>query len=111
MSVGVRRPVWCFDYLKSLALEDLVEFAAEFAVPVMDEEPWLCRRVLNVLTQVARLLRDPEVVWTLCAACDMKSPASDLYKEHHVKSGEKSSLGNGYWLKFGIIALTTLCHR
>jgi len=36
MSVGVRCPVWCFDYLKSLALEDLIEFTAEFAVPVVD---------------------------------------------------------------------------
>lgn len=92
MSVGVGRPVWCFDYLKSLALEDRIEFAAEFAVPVVDEEPRSCRRVLNVPTQVARLLGDPEGVWTLCAAGDMQSPASNLYEEQHVLPGEKSCL-------------------
>jgi hypothetical protein len=35
IGIGVRRPVWCFNYLKSLALEDLIEFTAEFAVPVL----------------------------------------------------------------------------
>jgi hypothetical protein len=55
--VCLRRPEWCADDLDALASEDLVEGAAELAVPIMDQ----------VRTGVSRAESDP-ADWRACRA-------------------------------------------
>src|SRR5262249_2472916 len=81
-------PVGQADDLHALALEHLVECRRELRVPIAKQELGPQGAVLELPSQVARLLDHPLRSRVIGAAGEMNSAAAHLYKEEDVEPGQ-----------------------
>ncbi|MET7338801.1 hypothetical protein [Nonomuraea sp. NPDC005650] len=69
--------------------EHLVEFSAELAIPVPDQEPEPVGSLAQFHQQIARLLRRPSTRRMSCDTEDMHAPCFDLHDEQYVQAFEE----------------------
>ena len=86
--VGVRRAKRRADYLDALALEDVVESAAELAVAVADQEPDRPRPIRERPGKLASLLGCPPPIRVGTTTSEMNAAAAEFDEEEDVQAAE-----------------------